>query len=245
MKIGTWNIGSLWHDYNKNTELFQQVISLHHPDILILQEYIPDEKLADIIYKSIGLKCSYFKEFSKSHVAINKNMGIAVFSNYKTVEKDTYKLIKPNGTFYHNGKAEQFHDKFFISLTLTNKSKKVNIITGHGYSFHRYGIDPADFIEIFAPLDSWLCSKTRNQELIIAGDFNVDNLSKLLPNLCKSYFDIFEGCPTRPSGRKTDCIFIPIGCEYSETVNISQGTYIHRTGFDHNYIGATITPSAF
>lgn len=213
--------------------------------MLILQEYIPDEQLTDVIYKAIGLKCSYFKEFSQSHVAINKHMGIAVFSNCEIAENDVYKLIKPNGTFYHNGKAEQFHDKYFISLTVTNKAKQINVITGHGYSFYRYGINPTDYLKVFTSLDSWLCSKVRNQETIIAGDFNVDNLIQLLPNLCKSYFDIFEGCPTRLSGRKTDCIFLPNGNEYSETVNIGRGTYNPRTGFDHNYIGTTIKSSSF
>ena len=244
MKIGTWNIGSLWQDYNKNIELFREVILLHHPDMLILQEFIPDKQLLDVIYKAIGLKCSYYKEFSKSHVAINKYMGIAVFSNYQISENDIYKLVKPNKTFYHNGKAERFHDKYFISLTVTSKKTKINVITGHGYSFRRYGIEPTDFTDIFVPLDSWICSNVINQKSLIAGDFNADNLNQLLPNLCRNYFDIFKGCPTRPSGRKSDCILLPNGNEYSETVNICRGTYNPRTGFDHNYIGATINISS-
>ena len=238
-KVASINIGRLKQDYENNLKILDNLLRDSRPDILLFQEYIADECLSGHVFDACGLRCSYFKEFSESHVADGEKMGIAVFSRDKIVEKAVYKLFKPDICFYYNGKPEYLHDKYFVSLLAEINGKEVKIITGHGHSFHRYKVDPADFIEIYTDLDAWICGQVEDKHTLILGDFNLQSID-ILPKLNEGFKDIFAGFATRPNGRKTDYILIPKENGYSDVLSIKCGSYNPDIGFDHNFLVANI-----
>lgn len=240
IKVASMNIGRIKQDYQHNIKTLTKLLSDSQPDIILFQEYIPDEHLCELIYQACGLHCSYFKEFSQSHVTEGERMGIAAFSYGEVEENAEHKLIKPEKCFYHNGCPEYLHDKYFVSLITNIKAQKVQILTGHSYSFHRYQIDPADFLEIYTDLDVWLCAQIQDEKTVILGDFNLESIEPFLPKLNYRFKDVFAGMSTRPSGRKTDYILIPKESKYSDNFSIKCEARNPYTGFDHNYLVANI-----
>lgn len=240
VKVASINIGRMKQDYQNNLKILAGLLRDSQPDILLFQEYIPDARLCELVYQTCGLHCSYFKEFSTSHIAEGEQMGIAVFSYGKVDENAEYKLIKPDRCFYYNGSPEYLHDKYFVSLIANIKERKVQILTGHSYSFHRYKIDPAEFLGIYTDLDAWICAQVQGKKAVILGDFNLESIELFLPELNNRFKDVFAGMATRPNGRKTDYILIPRENKYSDNFSIQCGRYNPDVGFDHNFLVANI-----
>lgn len=239
LRCATWNIGSLCRSREENARILTDVLTADRPDCLFLQEYVPEAETERLIGKCTGLRLCYFSDFSDSHVARGARMGIAVFSRGEAAERARYRLVMPERTFRCEGRDERFHDKYFLDLAVSLAGKTFGFLTGHGYSFHRYGEDPAAFPEIFAPLDAWLAARSL-PGTVVPGDFNVDCAPRLLPAFCASAEDIFAGEATRPGGWKSDYIFVPKGTRYRNKVNVLRGNAAHTTGFDHNYLAADI-----
>ena len=243
MKIATWNIGSLFADLDNNLVIFERILTQYKPQFLVLQEYVPVEQVNLAIEKSAGLKRMYYMEYSNSHVANGYTMGVAVFGRGSVSNVNVHKLLKPTETFYYNGKPEYFHDKYFLSADwLTEENETVKFVTGHGYSFHRYLIDPTDYIYLFEELESWF-KKVVSCGTLVLGDFNVSNPPEVLPWLCQTLKDVYADCATRPSGRKSDCIFLPREVEATDVVNHICFDKKTRSGFDHNYLQITVKQS--
>lgn len=90
------------------------------------------------------------------------------------------------------------------------------LFTGHGFPFHRYGLENEAGYPIiasaFAPLDQRMEELLREAEdlpLLAAADFNIAAPLCFLPRCGKSWIDPAAGLSTRPSGRKTDAILFP------------------------------------
>lgn len=239
LKVSTFNIGRMHQDYENNLAILTSLLSRFRPDFLFLQEYVDDERLRSEIGKACGLSLQYFRDFSESHIAKSHRMGVAVFARVPVVETASYALLKPQQAFYYNGNAEYMHDKYFLALS-AQAEEPVTFVTGHSFSFNRYGVDPAEFAWIFTPLDEWICSQLHGERNIVVGDFNMECASLLLPELSACYTDLFHGQETRPNGRKTDYIFIPKDKRDFEVVNFRCGSYDPDIGFDHNFLCAEI-----
>lgn len=236
MKIATWNIGRFLQDREKNLQIMRQILSEDPPDILCLQEFpLCEGGIADM-GASFGLKEIFVKVCDASHVS-GERMGIAVFSRYALREKNCLPLPKPQGRFFYRGREETLHDKYFVSLTVAC-GRPLTLVTGHGFPFHRYGKDPAEFSAFYAALDGWICREAEGPT-VVAGDFNL-KVPSLLPNLTASYTDAFFGEPTRPSGCKTDYMFLSRGIQLKGTKNLPCGSYDPDLGFDHHYLCAEI-----
>lgn len=240
LKIATWNIGTLYADLTNNLPLFKRALSVHKPQVLFLQEFVPIDELEEAILQSSGLKRLHYMEYSASHIATGKSMGVAVFGKGEACSISAHKLLKPDRTFEYKGVQERFHDKYFYAVDIRYENDCVyKFITGHGYSFHRYSIDPVEYKYIFDDLEMWL-QQTATKDTIVIGDFNLAEPNKVLPWLCGNYRDVFANCFTRPMGRKSDCLFLPKCYGHKDTVNEVCFDNSTSTGLDHNYLQTTI-----
>lgn len=236
MKIATWNIGRFLQDREENAHRMRQILAADAPDVLCLQEFPFEEgEIADM-GASFGLKEVFVKRCDVSHVA-GGEMGIAVLSRYALREKNCFALPKPQGKFVYRGREETLHDKYFVSLSV-GCERPLTLVTGHGFSFHRYGKDPAEFPALYAALDAWIYREAAGRS-VVAGDFNLEDPS-LLPNLAKTHTDVFFGEITRPNGRKTDYLYLSEGIRLKGTKNLPCGSYDPDLGFDHHYLCAEI-----
>ncbi|MCM1042988.1 MAG: endonuclease/exonuclease/phosphatase family protein [Corallococcus sp.] len=238
LKLATWNVGSLKRDYSANIQILSEVLAQYRPDVLFMQEFVCDGQLQQAVCDACGLQLRHFRDFSPSHIARGERMGVAVFCGKAVRETGVYSLVKPDRAFYYKGAKEYFHDKYFMSLALDD-AKDVVFLTGHGFSFNRYGENPANFPEVFNPLDKWL-SLQKSAVTVAIGDFNTEDAATLLPQTCGNLTDVFCGVETRPNGRKTDYMFLPKEAEFGDIVNLRRGRYDPDEGFDHNYLQATV-----
>lgn len=238
MKIATWNIGNLFADFDNNLVIFQQILTQHKPQFFVLQEYVPDERLNSAIEQATGLKRMYYLEYSDSHVASGHTMGVAVFGRGSVSNVQIHKLLKPTEAFYFNGKKEYFHDKYFFCADWQTEGNTFKFVTGHGFSFHRYSIDPAQYRYLFEDLEDWLKQVVASCAFVL-GDFNLSNPAEVLPWLCGTLYDVYADSATRPSGRKSDCIFLPKYVEARDIVNHLCFDKKTNKGFDHNYLQVT------
>lgn len=236
MKIATWNIGRFLQDREKNLDIMRQILSANTPDILCMQEFPLIEEEIVGACASFGLKELFVKGCDASHVGEGQ-MGIAVLSRYALQETNCFALPKPQGSFVYQGREETLHDKYFVTLSV-GCERPLTLVTGHGFSFHRYGRNPAEFPALYSALDKWICREAEGRS-VVAGDFNIEEPS-LLPNLAKTHTDVFYGEMTRPNGRKTDYLYLSDGMRLKSAENLPCGGYNPDFGFDHHYLCAEI-----
>lgn len=219
MKLATWNIGSLYENYDDYIITIQNQIQSCNIDILCLQEFPNLSSLFEIIYLCGNYNYHYFTEYSPSHVLVGKNMGIAIFSKVPLNHTGTYKLQKPQITVKYHGNIETLHDKVFLAVKTQFDKEQYLILSVHGFPFHRYGLDHRNDLFDFEyhPLDNILTQIIQTQtynHIIIGGDFNCEDATQYIPSLSNDFYDVFQNDPTRPSGRKTDAIFLQKGTNY-------------------------------
>ena len=247
--VATWNIGSLYADYDTAYPLLRQVISQYRPGVLCMQEMPMQQSLIDDICKWGNYSFTVTKTTSESHINKGKDMGIAVFSQYPLGEPTLLPLEKPDREIFYKEKQEYWHDKWFLSVPLFPEHgspvSQIQVITGHGFPFHRYGLEKPEETNLIAPslarVDRWV-SETLQQTpaipVLIAADFNITDPTAYMPRCRQCMTDVFRHQFTRPFGRKTDAIFLPRNAVVTNTMNwISpqrDGSYL----FDHNFIAA-------
>lgn len=213
MKLATWNIGSLYKNYDDYIITVQNQIQNCNIDILCLQEFPNISSLFEKIYLCGNFNYHYFVECSPSHVFVGGNMGIAVFSKVPLKQVGIFKLQKPQITVTYHGHIETLHDKVFLAVETQFNKERYLIFSGHGFSFHRYGLDYRnDLFEFeYQPLDNILTQIIQSQtydHIIIGGDFNCEDATQYIPCLSNKFYDVFQNDATRPSRRKTDAIFL-------------------------------------
>lgn len=243
MKITTFNIGRV-AETDRDFSLLQSLLKRYAPDFIIFQEYPELEGLGEAVEEASGLKLLRFEPLSESHVAVGKRMGIALFGRGSAEREKEYTLYRPDRVFYYRGNPERFHEKRFFKYAYTDeKGEKFTFITGHGYSFARYGLNPDDFPEIFRPLEEWILSQAE-EDTIVVGDFNVRDVEHVFPDLVKTRRDVYAGQATRPKDSpvsvKSDYLFLPESFLCLDSVNENCGTYEPAEGYDHNYLQAEI-----
>ena len=256
IRIATWNVGSV-HEDKRSAEQFLSIIKQIGADIFCLQELPEDQALFESILTTGGFKDYYFKLCSKSHVGLQLNMGIAIFSKECISNPIIYKPVKPYETLteYH-GNVESLHDKYFLAVELEDEV----IVSGHGFpsvrycspkyqyrpemkkDWQRYCVTQEDYAATLVDIQNWLIalSGSIRKPLIAAADFNVDDPLDQMPILKKAYYDVFSGEKTRPSKQnygfeyKSDGILVP-----QETITVQK--CILKNDYDHYALYADLS----
>lgn len=216
MKIIEWNIGSLYSDYSRNIKTLEEQIGSSGAEIVCLQECVNVEEVVNRIMECGSFEDCFFSGYALSHVSVGNMMGLAVFSKSKIVPVSTLELAAPDMDVYYNGKRERFHKKAFITVKTQINDIEYLVITGHGFPFYRYGLDDRyDLItEAYRSLNPYIGSvldSTDKEYALFCADFNLEDITPFVPVLGQRCFDIFFGESTRPSGRKTDAVFLMNG----------------------------------
>lgn len=247
VRVATWNIGSLYTDYERNLDYLQSVIRSVDTDILCMQETPKQPALWENICTWGGFPHRLYHTTSISHICTDNDMGISVFSRFPIEQLEIRKLTKPTVEIFYNGKQEYWHDKYFMAVKCVLGDRPVMLVTGHGFPFHRYGLENPENHHLIAPsfreLDTWLAALPETCQLPVlcaAADFNITDPLPFMPKTAAQYRDVFHGDATRPSGRKTDGILIPGGISDVKKTNIPAHTIDGQRIFDHNFIMAEL-----
>ena len=249
LTISTWNIGSL-HDgphYDRNLNYLRSVLTEHPTDILCLQECPHDPELLQQLKTWTGLTNALYFITSESHIDLQHDMGLLILSRLPVTDLRQVKPDKPQVEAWHKGNREYWHEKLFVAVKCAYNDNPLTVVTGHGFPFHRYGLDDGAHDDVIAPsftrIDQWieeLRKEFPNTLFCFAADFNYGEPLRFMPRLREAFADAFDGEATRPSGRKTDAILLPR--EYhpeSECNVVAPLDEKGRGWFDHNYISAT------
>ena len=278
MIISSWNIGSLFEKSDTPEfvmEKFLSVLSKSNSDILCLQEFPVDCSLdGESLERKIETAGSFTQHIvfscSDNHIVTGKKMGLAVFTKYSRLSIiEKHKLPNPEIQKSIAGTLEKTHDKYFV-LTEYNDmhKKKFLVVNGHGFPFHRYGIDSGSmcpqkcafdlqkYAYIFTDLDNWIKKITEEYSeynILICADLNIGCALKLMPFTFSKYTDVFYGEPTRPSGRKTDVVFLPkslciqarqnmtVSKDDRDTIKTISAPRSEKRFFDHHLLSCTFS----
>lgn len=203
MRIATWNIGEdeRNNDGKLNTDSYDYIINMiknENIDILCLQEAIIKSEflpsIATYIKENTDLKYSAEHELSDSHINIGSRMGVVICSKYEIANYKLFLLDNPNFVYSVDKNTTYYsHDKGFIIANI----KEFSIITGHCLPFHVFKKNPLDYIDIFKKIDGELEKiYNLNNNLILCGDFNYDDVNILFPKTMKNCIDLISS-PTR------------------------------------------------
>lgn len=244
IKIATWNIGSMFDNSLNGKKIiffdkykkFKELLAEQNPDILCLQEMYDMSWLKIKICDMCGFSDIKTIPCSDSVLKNGAVMEIAVFSK-KPLSKsiDVIEIPKPFEKRMVNGKMERVHQKFFFGTEFALPNSRVLLITGHGYPSKRYKMIDKEYAPAYIVLDDFIKKYACNyvNSVVVCADFNIDDPLKYMPYTSSLMIDAFANEATRPSGRKTDGIMVPIAVNIENKINIS-------IGFDHNYISADI-----
>lgn len=234
MRIATWNIGGDERNDNGKITLdsYNYIINTiknENIDILCLQEAIIKSdflpSIADYIKQNTDLKYRVEYELSDSHINIGSRMGVVICSKYEIDNYKLFRLDNPNLIYSVDENTTYYsHDKGFIMASI----KGYNIITGHCLPFHVFKKNPLDYLSIFEKADSeFTNSYNLNNNIILCGDFNYDNVNKLFPKMMRFCNDLID-CPTRKD-EQIDHFLISnqLKCTYK---NISDTIFDHKLG---------------
>ena len=230
MRIATWNIGEDENNEKgilskKSYDYIVDMIKNENIDVICLQEaIIKSEELPSIasyIKDNTDLKHSVEFELSDSHINIGARMGVVICSKYKIDNYKTFMLDNPKFIFSIDKDVTYYsHDKGFIIASLNNYT----IITGHCLPFHVFKKNPLDYLDIFKKADKEFINHY-NENFILCGDFNYDNIKLLFPKTMENCIDLVD-CPTRKD-KQLDHFVISnnLKCSYK---NITSNIFDHK-----------------
>ena len=255
MKVATWNINecvgitcNLDNQKTVNTVNYDNIdeivkkINEYDFDIICFQEYpilIDEEKkLTNRIITETNLK--YYENYDTydSYLFKGGRVGVAIFSKYEII--DCYKTLFGNpdmvkvsssGAVYHS------FDKPIIKVTISVNGDKYSVISGHAMAFAPFGKTEFDYPESYKPLEE-LMMKSKDDNLIVLGDFNSEKIFDLMPSIKSEFNDIVNSSTTKDyyEGRgevQMDYILINNGLSFNDKFKIDNFS-------DHYIIGANI-----
>lgn len=213
--VATWNIAgarpirsSGIFDYApEDIDYFVGQLKGVNPDFVCLQEAHRNEhrSIAMEIAKKLGNFHYVESSNSASHIDPKYQLGNAVLSRKKLVDKENYTFPYPKFPLVlPDGRPAAHYDKGF-QVMQTNFCSVINLqvmpirFLGTPYASPQ-GQDFARTME-----DMLLSNKTT--PLLICGDFNHDNARSLYPTLLGDMRSALPVTPTRPDGKRTDYIF--------------------------------------
>lgn len=223
MKIVSWNIAGAHiftgrvedaSSYGKeNLDYFAEQLSSLEPDIILLQEaHTPidqtREPQAQIIARNLGYEFVNHPYFDRSHIKHGQQLSLATISKLP-IEKSYFQpLPNPNlKTIRPNGDVWVTFDAGFLVGTVDYRGVKVNVGNGHMIPYHYFNRDFFEFEDIRNSISELLIALSEKPTLV-AGDFNYNNLRKLLPRIFENgtYHESFEGIETAPGRGQQDHI---------------------------------------
>lgn len=247
VRVATWNIGSLYDNYERNLQYVKHILSSQQTDILCMQELPKDGSLLEKICRWGGFSDHVYHTTSVSHVGESHDMGIAVFSRFPLGQPDILQLTKPTVEIFYKGRQETWHDKYFMAISCDLDGHKTLVVTGHGFPFHRYDLEKPECYHIIRPsfleLDAWLAGLSQKHGMPVLcapADFNMTDPVPFLPKNAPKYRDLFCNQVTRPHGRKTDAFLVSDNVSVTETVNITPPAEDEEEIMDHHFILAQL-----
>lgn len=234
MRIATWNIGEdERNDGGKlNLDSYNYIINTiknENVDIICLQEAIIKSDslpaIASYIQENTDLQYIAEYELSDSHINIGSRMGVVICSKYEISNYKLFELDNPSFVYSIDENTTYYsHDKGFIIASI----KGYKVITGHCLPFHVFKKNPLDYLNIFEKADEeFVDSYNLNNNIILCGDFNYDNVNELFPKMMKNCDDLID-CPTRKD-KQLDHFIISnkLKCTYK---NVTTNIFDHKLG---------------
>lgn len=239
MKVVTWNIGE--DERNEkgklNIDSYNYIINFiknENVDVICLQEaiiksnYLPS--ISQYINEKTDLKYKVEYKLSDSHINIGCRMGIVICSKYEINNYETLLLENPNLVYSVDEKTTYYsHDKGFIISNIQG----INIVTGHCLPFHVFKRSPLEYLNIFEKADKkFIDIYNANDNLVLCGDFNYDNVSSLFPKIMEKCKDLINE-PTR-NEKQLDHFIISdkLSCCYN---NVADNIFDHKLGIFEIY----------
>jgi len=233
MKIATWNIGEdeRYEDCKLTMDSYRYIIDTikkEKLDIICLQEAITSSDIlptiASYIKEKTDLKYHIEYELSDSHINIGSRMGVVICSKYEISNCELLPLENPY-LVYSKGENTTYysHDKGFIIASINS----LTIITWHCLPFHAFKKDILEYLSIYQKADKTFEKLFRNNNVILCGDFNYDDIPIIFPNTMKLGIDCIQ-CPTRKD-KQLDHFIISknIKCLHSEVI---ENPFDHKLG---------------
>ncbi len=214
--IATWNIAggrpirSDWlFDYaDEDVNYFAEKLRSLDADIVCLQEthLNKEQSVASEIANMLGYAI-HETEMSPSHVDAHYSLGNAVL--YRKEPKNISDFVFPYPTFPlvpSNGKPEVHTNKGFQVLefefgAVVNLQMQPLKFLGTAY-------DSENGLQFAKEMEKLLLSKV-SMPALFCGDFNFREPKMLYLELLSGSRDVLPSLPTRPGGKKSDCIFAP------------------------------------
>lgn len=205
IKVATWNIGKIYQ-HRDYIGLIVNRILLNKIDLICFQEYLTDSALFEnTLIDRTGLKYFNKIELSESHIVKNHKMGLSVLSKYPISHLSTL-YSEPNVILMHkSNRLENLHSKGFAAYTVSIENKKVTLINGHWFPFHRYIDINININQLFATLEEWIINNTIAIPSFVCGDFNTEEIEKLMPRFSLLFYSKTAG-PTH-DGKVFDYIY--------------------------------------
>lgn len=230
MKIATWNIGEdeRYEDCRLTMDSYNYIIDTikkNDVEIICLQEAITNSNklptIANYIKENTNLKYCAEYELSDSHINIGSRMGVVICSQYEISNSKLLPLKNPHLVYQKNENTTYYsHDKGFLIASINN----LVVITGHCLPFHAFKKDILEYLSIYEKADKTFESLLKDNNVILCGDFNYDNVDIIFPCTMKQCIDMIH-CPTRKD-KQLDHFII--------SKNLScQNSKIMETYFDH------------
>lgn len=223
IKIATWNISggvsketdeNIYFDQEKSSEIdetflngISRIINEENIDIICFQEIITTERIhyIDKITENTNLKNSCSFELSDCNLVKDTDAGIAILSKYPINESSSKLFTNPKlSKTTSSGAVYETYDKGCLVASVQIDHKDINIITNHGFPFRRFDSTPEAHMEIFAEFYDIIRDYN---DVVVTGDFNAENIMKLLPNADEKLTELF-GEITTTDGKKFDGILI-------------------------------------
>lgn len=223
VKIATWNISggvsketdeNIYFDQEKSSEIdetflndISRIINEEKIDIICFQEIITTERIhyIDKIVEKTNLKNSCSFELSECNLVKDANAGIAILSKYPINESSSKLFTNPKlSKTTSSGVTCSTYDKGCLVANIQAGDKSINVITNHGFPFRRFDSAPEANIDIFAEFYDIIRDYN---EVVVTGDFNAENIMKLLPNANERLAELF-GEVTTTDGKRFDNILI-------------------------------------
>ncbi|MBT5021238.1 endonuclease/exonuclease/phosphatase family protein, partial [Candidatus Woesearchaeota archaeon] len=203
MRIATWNIGGGFtsNGNNKFTKkdmnYFLTELKNIKTDIILLQEVHcnQDNTLSEQL--NLSKKNYLSSNIHKSHIEKNMNTRLSTLTNFEVLSKETIFLPNPNLIKKKKNIQLVSHDKAFLKTEIKYGKIKINIFNIQLLPLQIFDRNYSEeqFSNIRTEIENIILKE--DKPTIICGDFNYDNLQKIIPKVFSNGFkDVFQNIPT-------------------------------------------------
>lgn len=219
--LGTWNVSecvnACWDvntgiDSNPSFDVLMnncdeiiKLINENGIDVICFQEFptvVEDsEEITQKIIQNTKLKYHYSVDTYPTFLVKNGRAGVAIFSSTELISKKFSFMENPDiRKLSKNGKVYYSFDKGLITADLLIEGQPLTVVTGHAFSFSPFGALAEDYPSAFKEISNCAFDAlTKNENVVVVGDFNTEKLFEILPELNDDFKDNLSG-PTTVSG---------------------------------------------